>query len=93
MGKVTQSTAATAEETASASEEMSAQAEHMKQVSLILVDIIGGSNGGAVSDNRPQDGKERKGMKGIFSSVAAKRKAKDQTREDLDRLIPMDENF
>ena len=46
MDKVTQQTAANAEESASASEEMNAQAEQMKQVSVALVNIIGGSSSG-----------------------------------------------
>jgi hypothetical protein len=43
MEKVTQHTAASAEESASASEEMKAQAEHMKDVVEDLVGIVGGS--------------------------------------------------
>jgi methyl-accepting chemotaxis protein len=46
MDKVTQQTAANAEESASASEEMNAQAEQMKQISLTLVNIIGGHSNG-----------------------------------------------
>ena len=45
MDKVTQATAANAEESASASEELNAQAEQMKQVSLTLLSIIGGDRG------------------------------------------------
>jgi len=44
MDKVTQQTAANAEESASASEELSAQAEQMKQISSELADIIGAGN-------------------------------------------------
>ncbi|HOI74169.1 MAG TPA: methyl-accepting chemotaxis protein [Syntrophales bacterium] len=44
MDKVTQQTAANAEESASASEEMNAQAEQMKQVSMELLSVIGGSS-------------------------------------------------
>ncbi len=46
MDKVTQQTAANAEESASASEEMNAQAEQMKQTAHTLMDIIGGSQQG-----------------------------------------------
>ena len=46
MDKVTQQTAANAEESASASEEMNAQADQMKQVSITLTNIIGGSSSG-----------------------------------------------
>ena len=46
MDKMTQSTAATAEESAAASEEMNAQAEQMKSISLALVGIVGGGAGG-----------------------------------------------
>ena len=44
MDKVTQQSAANAEESASASEEMNAQAEQMKQISLTLAKIIGGTS-------------------------------------------------
>ena len=50
MDKVVQSTAATAEESASASEEMNAQAEQMKQIAMVLADIIGGGHHTAASD-------------------------------------------
>ena len=53
MDKVTQSTAATAEESAAASEEMNAQAEQMKGISRTLVDIIGGARGAALEENIP----------------------------------------
>jgi len=46
MDKVTQATAANAEESASAAEEMNAQAEQMKEVVRGLVDVIGGSGNG-----------------------------------------------
>lgn len=43
MDKVTQNTAATAEEGASASEELSAQAEHMKDAVQQLLQLVGGA--------------------------------------------------
>jgi methyl-accepting chemotaxis protein len=46
MDKVTQKTAATAEESASASEEMNAQAKQMKQLTDVLAGIIDGSRHG-----------------------------------------------
>lgn len=45
MDKVTQQTAANAEESAAASEEMNSQAEQMKAISVILADIVGISSG------------------------------------------------
>jgi len=44
MDKVTQQTAANAEESASASEELNAQAKHMKEIVGELVSIVDGNN-------------------------------------------------
>ena len=68
MDKVTQQTAANAEESASASEEMNAQAEQMKQVSVALVNIIGGSSDGTGSSN---DFPMKKKVRGAFAAVTA----------------------
>jgi methyl-accepting chemotaxis protein len=51
MDKVTQQNAANAEESASASEEMSAQAEQLKDISVELVEIVGGNVNGATNGN------------------------------------------
>ena len=47
MDKVTQSNAATAEESAAAAEELSAQAETMNQAVSELLHLVGGQNGSA----------------------------------------------
>ncbi|HVO65108.1 MAG TPA: cache domain-containing protein [Syntrophales bacterium] len=52
MDKVTQQTAANAEESASASEEMNAQAEQLKSFVLELTTIISGNGKGVVSEGR-----------------------------------------
>ncbi len=51
MDKVTQSNAATAEESASASEEMSAQAQEMKAMVSELIALVGGSGHDAVHNH------------------------------------------
>ncbi|MEI7637882.1 MAG: methyl-accepting chemotaxis protein [Syntrophus sp. (in: bacteria)] len=96
MDKVTQSTAATAEESASASEEMNAQAEQMKQVAYTLTQIIGGSSNGNGYGNR-RDTQVKKGIRGVLSAVTAKRSTSseiasyDQGRKVRPELvIPMD---
>ena len=68
MDKVTQQTAANAEESASASEEMNAQAEQMKQVSITLADIIGGSSSG-IDNSRPENFPMKKKVHAALSSV------------------------
>jgi methyl-accepting chemotaxis protein len=70
MDKVTQQTAANAEESASASEEMNAQAEQMKQISVTLVNIIGGSANGAGNGNQA-DIPAKKGIRGALAAVTA----------------------
>ena len=96
MDKVTQQTAANAEESASASEEMNAQAEQMKQISLTLVNIIGGSSNGSGNGNRSDiQVKER------ISGALAVLKAQKGTGKDVvaynkgggsrpDQVIPME---
>ena len=72
MDKVTQQTAANAEESASASEEMNAQAEQMKHISSILLNIIGGSANGAGNGNRvavPM----KKGIRGALAAVTTRK--------------------
>jgi methyl-accepting chemotaxis protein len=73
MDKVTQQTAATAEESASASEEMNAQAEQMKQISLTLVSIVGGNGNGNGNGNisRADLQETKKGMHGLLSTTAS----------------------
>jgi methyl-accepting chemotaxis protein len=70
MDKVTQQTAANAEESASASEEMNAQAEQMKQISLTLVNIIGGSSNGSGNGNR-SDIQVKERISGAFAVLKA----------------------
>jgi methyl-accepting chemotaxis protein len=97
MDKVTQQTAANAEESASASEEMNAQAEHMKNISFTLVNIIGGSLNDTGNITRT-DIKAKKGIRGVFAAVTSgKEKTKDvmaprKVREvNPDKVIPMRE--
>ena len=72
MDKVTQSTAATAEESASASEEMNAQAEQMKHVAITLVNIIGGDGSGHGDGSRERI-PVKKGLAKAISAVTARR--------------------
>ena len=69
MDKVTQQTAANAEESASASEEMNAQAAQMKQISVTLGNIIGGSSSGTGNDNRAEDFSAKKRVRGALAAV------------------------
>jgi len=96
MDKVTQSTAATAEESASASEEMNAQAEQMKQVAFTLTSIIGGNGNGAGNGNMG-DIRVKQGLHGFLSAVTPKKSSRRETvsydqggkgRPEL--VIPMD---
>ncbi|MEN6319494.1 MAG: methyl-accepting chemotaxis protein [Syntrophaceae bacterium] len=97
MDKVTQQTAANAEESASASEEMNAQAEQMKQVSLALVNIIGGGGHSNGNGNGNRMGMQvKKSALGALSMI----KTKKETGKDIiayrkekginpDQIIPM----
>jgi methyl-accepting chemotaxis protein len=68
MDKVTQQTAANAEESASASEEMNAQAEHMKTISYTLVNIIGGGGNGN-GDGHHAAAPTKKGIRGVLAAM------------------------
>jgi len=100
MDKVTQSTAASAEESASASEEMNAQAEQMKQVAYMLVNIIGGSsNGNGNGNGNRREIGVQKGIRGVLSAVTAKRGASREIapyhpsmKVRPDRVIPMEDD-
>ena len=102
MDKVTQQSAANAEETASASEELSAQAEQMKNMVGDLLVLVGGS-GGKVSNREYGAGSMGKGAgsavgairKAITPSATKSRalavpKAKEVKPDDV---IPMDDDF
>ena len=54
MEKVTQTTAATAEESAAASEELTAQAEGAMQVVGRLETLVGSASAGATAPSRPR---------------------------------------
>jgi len=73
MDKVTQASAANAEETASASEEMNAQAEQMKLFVGDLVALVGGSNGnnGTIRETKTNG---RKAITGVQKIIAASAK-------------------
>jgi len=83
MNKVTQQTAASAEESASASEEMNAQAEQMKHVSNTIVDIIGGSSISAT----PGHTQIKKRLRGVLAAVSSKKG--DSKEIQPEKVIPM----
>jgi methyl-accepting chemotaxis protein len=100
MDKVTQQNAANAEESASASEEMNAQAEQMKNISVTLANIIGGSSNG-FGKEVDEHHQVRRGIHGALAAVKSIKKAgkevvpyKKVRNADPDRVIPMgDEDF
>jgi methyl-accepting chemotaxis protein len=73
MDKVTQQTAANAEESASASEELSAQAQQMKNISSGLADIIGVSNDLNESNTRSVSNAAAAGnvQRGVLKKISA----------------------
>jgi methyl-accepting chemotaxis protein len=98
MDKVTQSTAASAEESASASEEMNAQAEQMKQISRTLVSIIGGAGVEDSDTGRKPAGVRRRIGSATSPNIAARTKGREiaastvrkrETRPEF--VIPMDD--
>ena len=90
MDKVTQQTAANAEESASASEEMNAQAEQMKHISTTLVTIIGGSSNGAYGDSRVNI-QVKDGLRGALSTLKMKKGAgKGFLSHNKAEIIPLD---
>jgi methyl-accepting chemotaxis protein len=95
MDKVTQQTAANAEESASASEEMNAQAEQMKQVSVALANIIGGSSSGIEnSQSFPMKKKVRAALSAVTGGKGTTRSAityKKSGKVNPEQIIPMDD--
>jgi len=95
MDKVTQQTAANAEESASASEEMNAQAEQMKQVSVALANIIGGSSSGIESSQSfPMKKKVRTALSAVTGGKGTTRNAipyKKSGKVNPEQIIPMDD--
>jgi len=95
MDKVTQQTAANAEESASASEEMNAQAEQMKQVSIALANIIGGSSSGIESSQSfPMKKKVRAALSTVTGGKGTTRNAipyKKSGKVNPEQIIPMDD--
>ncbi|MGO9137836.1 MAG: methyl-accepting chemotaxis protein [Syntrophales bacterium] len=79
MNKVTQQTAASADDSASTSEEMNAQAEQMKHISSTLVNIIGGSNNGDTNKSHHQDSRIGKGIRSVVAAVTAKKRRGTET--------------
>ena len=99
MEKVTQQTAANAEESAAASEEMNAQAEQMKEISLALVKIIGGSSNG-VGHYDHADNSVKNGIRGALAAVTALKGTRTEvvpyargTEIHPDRVIPISDDF
>ncbi len=80
MDKVTQSTAASAEESAAAAEELNAQAEQMKVFVLDLARVVGGSTNGA--------GSKRNGG-GLPNILAASHTARPRWRPRPDDSLPV----
>ncbi len=74
MDKVTQQTAANAEESAAAAEEMNAEAQQMSQITGVLVDIIGGSNGANGNAGQLPSAAEGKKGRGVISALIPKKK-------------------
>ena len=99
MDKVTQQTAATAEESASASEELTAQAEQMKTMVDELMLMIRGATGktAAISTESTGDSDARRSVK--TKAIALRKDAKTPQRNlaaasevKPDELIPFDED-
>ena len=93
MDKVTQGTAASAEESASAAEELNAQAQQMKVFVHDLITVIGGRNGNTIAasgalpyqrSNNPAQRKTTLPGKGPAAAMGAKSIRPDQ-------LIPLEE--
>jgi len=101
MDKVTQATAASAEESASASEEMNAQAHMMKDFVQELVSMIHGGNGNhisispAVADGRPVKKLATVSQAEMQSRdvVPAKKKVLATKVVRPDQVIPLEEDF
>ncbi len=96
MDKVTQSQAATAEESASASEELNAQAEQMKGFVLDLHKVISGSNGSGGNGHLPMGDRQlvrgnkhqRPGGMPAGKSIGRKTPAVNPRQ-----MIPLEDNF
>ena len=95
MDKVTQQTAANAEESASASEEMHAQAEQMRQISVTLVNIIGGNANDAGGEKQQAVPERRRLQKALvvvkktgMDLVPSKRRAGEIRPE---QIIPLED--
>jgi methyl-accepting chemotaxis protein len=91
MDKVTQSSAANAEESASASEELSSQAEQLRGVVGELVALVGGSrdNNGPASSRRHQDAPGTSARSRAQASAVRKAPSKPAVKKAAD-LIPLD---
>lgn len=98
MDKVTQHTAANAEESASASEEMNAQAEQMKYVSKTLAEIIEGNEAGTGKDHASAH-REKKAVSKVPALAAFTKKPagknsmphKQNVKLRPEQVIPMDD--
>ncbi|MCF8070041.1 MAG: Cache 3/Cache 2 fusion domain-containing protein [Desulfobacterales bacterium] len=101
IDKVTQNTAANAEESASASEEMNAQAEQMKAMVNDLLLIVAGNNGSSKNGNLVHTGNNGNGkfrsMKSLISynkNKIGNNKTHSQTGNlSPEQVIPMDDDF
>ena len=98
MDKVTQTNAATAEESASASEELYAQAESMQEIVMELVKMVGGQNGGSrerqATKTRPSNHDTNNRRPSARQSGKTKEAGEYQiARAAADSVIPMDDGF
>ncbi|MFA5182560.1 MAG: methyl-accepting chemotaxis protein [Syntrophales bacterium] len=93
MDKVTQSTAASAEESASAAEELNAQAQQMKAFVGDLIAVIGGVNGqtGAVVRSAPHKHPGNLLQKRTIAPVSRPIAGKGAKEVRPDQLIPLEE--
>ena len=94
MDKITQQTAASAEESASASEVMNAQAEQMKALVNEMISIVGGSNArhGAISSAATQRAETLEGFSGTQKIAPPANLIVTKSQEmKPDQIIPLDD--
>ena len=91
MDKVTQSSAANAEESASASEELSSQAAELKNMVNVLVNIVGES--GAGNNNAGPSGTVKPAVSHVTHAVPKRKTLAKVTTKVVspDDVIPLDD--
>ena len=96
MDQVTQSNAASAEESASASEELSAQAEELNSMVQELQAIVGGTtihSGSTRTNARNKKSSSQYGKKASFSSSSASTNGQKSKSKDPEELIPLNDEM